>query len=383
MAAQDILNPSVLRHPCKIGDKVDDIDTPALVVDLDKMERNMKKMTTLVDGFKGRFKLRPHAKTHKCPEIAKIQIQHGAVGVCVQKGTEAEAMVRGGIKDVLVTNEIYGKTKLSRLVPLAKEAHITMCIDSAENLRQISEVAKKHDVIIDILVEVNVKMHRCGVEPEEVVPLAKLAQELPNVNFAGLQCYNGMNQHIREAPFRMVATKEAMDVAAVAKQNLTDAGIECDYLTGAGTGTFKYETKIGVLNELQCGSYIFMDVDYCRNRGDDGNPFQDFEQSLFVLATVQSLQGGDLARAVVDAGIKAVGMDSGPPSVHQWTDLMYVSVGDEHGLIVPPGPFKLGDKVFLIPGHCDPCVNLYDWIVGIRNDVVETIWPITGRGPGI
>eukprot|EP00058_Branchiostoma_floridae_P024341 XP_002609831.1 hypothetical protein BRAFLDRAFT_78677 [Branchiostoma floridae] len=332
------------RTPCRIGDALCDIDTPALLVDLDKLEENLKTMPITLKEYSN-LKLRPHAKSHKCPTLARLQVTHGAVGVCVQKLTEAQAMVHGGVEDVLVTNE---------------HATISIVVDSQQNIRDLSDAAQQMGVDIGVLVDVNVGMPRCGVLPgPEVVQLASLINSLPNVTLKGLHCYQGANQHIRKAEERAEATAAAVEKAATALKALEDAEISCDYVTGGGTGTYMYEAKSGVFTEVQPGSYVFMDADYGRNFGEDGQPVHQFHQSLFVLATVQSVP------------------------VYPNSDIVYHCGGDEHGVLVPPGKYKIGDQVWLIPGHCDPTVNLYDWLVGVRGGRVEAMWPITGRGPGV
>ncbi|XP_019615272.1 PREDICTED: uncharacterized protein LOC109463033 isoform X1 [Branchiostoma belcheri] len=328
------------RAPCRIGDALCDIDTPALLVDLDKLEENLKTMPRTLEKYSN-LKLRPHAKSHKCPTLAKLQVSHGAVGVCVQKLTEAEAMVHGGVEDVLVTNEIVSRSKLTRLMSLARLATVSIVADSQQNVRDLSDAAHRMGVNIGVLVDVNVGMPRCGVLPgPEVVKLASLIQTLPNLTFKGLHCYQGSNQHIRKAAERAGATAEAVDKAAAALKALEDEDIKCDYVTGGGTGTYMYEASSGVFTEVQPGSYVFMDADYGRNFGEDGQPVHQFHQSLFVLATVQSVPEGN--RAVVDAGLKALSMDSGVPLVYPNTDIVYHCGGDEHGVLVPPGSYKVG-----------------------------------------
>ncbi|CAH1254511.1 Hypp1369 [Branchiostoma lanceolatum] len=337
------------RAPARIGDPISDIDTPALVVDLEKLHMNLKIMPQSMSSF-GSVAVRPHAKAHKCATLALLQVSHGAVGMCAQTLTEAEAMVYGGVQDVLVSNQIIGRSKLLRFATLAHHAKMSVCVDNEENIRELSNIAKELNVNIGAVVEVNVGQ-------------------------------DSANQHVRKAPDRKAATDSVVEKSKIALKALEDAGIKCDYVTGGGTGTYLYEAGSGVFTEVQPGSYVFMDADYGRNFGEDGQYVHQFHQSLYVLATVQSITAGN--RAVVDAGMKAVSLDSGEPLVHPTADVIYHCGGDEHGILRPPLDYKVGDKVWLIPGHCDPTVNLYDWMVGIRNDKVESLWQITGRGPGI
>ena len=359
--------------PAAAGDAAADIETPALMLDLDAFERNLAKMAELVRPTGVR--LRPHAKSHKCPEIAKRQLAAGAVGVCCQKVSEAAALVDGGIGDVYVSNEVVGARKLERLVELARRAKVSVCVDDAGNVAELDRKAK--GVRIDVLVEVDVGTPRCGVPPgEPTLALARAVAASENLRFMGLHGYHGMAQHLRAVAERRAAIKTATDELRRTRELLEQQGLRCEIITGAGTGTFPFELGSGLYNEIQPGSYIFMDADYDRNAWEDQ---PHFEQSLYVLSTIMSTAGH--GRAIVDAGLKASSVDSGPPIIVA-PGLQYVHASDEHGLVLVTGEAKprLGDKVRLIPGHCDPTVNLYDWIVGVRGDRVECVWPITARG---
>jgi D-serine deaminase-like pyridoxal phosphate-dependent protein len=368
------------RPPAEIGMSLDEVDTPALIVDLDAFERNLRRLADRVEGADVR--LRPHAKTHKCPVIALKQIELGAVGVCCQKVSEAEAMVYGGVKDVLVTNEIVGRQKLRRLMGLAHSARIGVCADDPAQIADLEAAAAEAGFTLPVHVEVNMGGNRCGVEPgEPALRLARLIGDSPHLSFGGLQAYHGSAQHLRTWAERQQAIKAAVDKAALTRDLLSANGIACDNITGAGTGTFEFEAGSGVYTELQCGSYIFMDADYGRNLDPDGAPTRSFEPSLFVWATVMSRPAEE--RAIVDAGLKALGMDSGPPTVWDEPAAVYERASDEHGrlgITAATNRLKLGDKVRLVPGHCDPTVNLYDWYVAIRGERVEAVWPITARG---
>ena len=362
------------QAPARVGDRIEDIDTPALVIDLDAFERNLK---TLADSVKGRqVRVRAHAKTHKCPEIAKRQIAHGAIGVCCQKVSEAEALVDGGITDVLVSNEVVGARKVARLAALAQRAHIGVCVDSMQNV----EALEKSGAKLDVYIELEVGMRRCGIAPgAEAVEMARRISRSKNLRFAGLQAYHGRAQHMRTMEERHAAIEGAAQHVYEMKRLLTQAGIQCPIVTGAGSGTYMLEVEAGAWNELQPGSYIFMDVDYARNEW--AAPLPRFEHALFVLATVMSRPTPD--RAIVDAGLKASSVDSGLPQVWQRKGLTYRGASDEHGSIeIAAGAQApaLGDKLYLVPGHCDPTVNLYDFYVCVRGGRVEALWPITARG---
>jgi 3-hydroxy-D-aspartate aldolase len=362
------------RPPARVGDRVEDIDTPALVLELDAFERNLR---TLAGSVKRRpVRVRAHAKTHKCPEIAKRQIEHGAVGMCCQKVSEAEALVDGGIGDVLVSNEVVGAAKIARLAELAKRAHIGVCVDNAENLAALEATGAK----LDVYIELEVGMRRCGIAPgAPAVEMARAISRSKNLRFAGLQAYHGRAQHMRTMEERHAAIEGAAQHVFEMKRLLEEAGIPCPIVTGAGSGTYMLEVEAGAWDELQPGSYIFMDVDYAKNEW--AAPLPRFEHALFVLATVMSRPAPD--RAIVDAGLKASSVDSGMPLVWRRNGLHYRAASDEHGIVDiaagAPAP-ALGEKIYLVPGHCDPTVNLYDWYVCVRAGRVEALWPITARG---
>jgi 3-hydroxy-D-aspartate aldolase len=364
------------RPPADVGARADQIDTPALVVDLDAYERNLDRMARSLVGQP--VVLRPHAKTHKCPVVALHQVARGAVGVCCQKVSEAEAMVYGGVRNVLVSNEIVGPTKIARLMGLAKQATVTACVDDAANVDALDEAARAFGVRLPVLVEINVGMNRCGVEPgEPALALARRVAARPGLAFAGLQAYHGRAQHVQELAKRREVIETAIGKVRDTVELLKRHGLECGIVSGAGTGTYRFEAASGVYTEIQAGSYIFMDVDYKRVEGFPS----EFENALFVLATVVSRAVPE--RAVVDAGLKALAVDSGMPVVRGRADLEFQRASDEHGIMLvrdAGAPLRVGDRLWLIPGHCDPTINLYDWYVGVRGDRVEALWPITARG---
>ena len=353
------------RAPAAVGQRLEEVDTPALVLDLDAFEKNLG---TLNASVAGKVRVRPHAKTHKCPDVAKRQIALGAVGMCCQKVSEAEAMVDGGVSDVLVSNEIVGASKLARLAELSRRAKIGVCVDNAENVRQL-----KGD--LDVYIEIDVGMRRCGVAPG--APAVALAREIvkSGLRFGGLQAYHGRAQHIRSMEERHAVIETAAQHVQHTKRLLGEAGIACPIVTGAGSGTFMLEVEAGAWDEIQCGSYAFMDVDYAKNEW--AAPLPRFEHALFVLSTVMSRPSAEVA--IVDAGLKASSVDSGMPGVWQ-KELRYTHASDEHGWVEGKNPPALGDKLLLVPGHCDPTINLYDWYVCVRRGRVEALWPITARG---
>jgi 3-hydroxy-D-aspartate aldolase len=364
--------------PAAIGMPLAEVDTPSLILDLDAFERNLARMTESLAGRN--VKLRPHAKSHKCPEIALRQIARGAVGVCCQKVSEAEALIDGGVGDVLIANEVVGAPKLKRLAALANRARIAVCADDADNVVELDAAARDAGIRLDVLVEIDVGAGRCGTGPG--APALALAQKITscaNLRFAGLQAYHGSAQHIRGVAERQAAIASAVAKVRETTALLEKAGIACERVTGAGTGTYLFEAASHVYHEIQPGSYIFMDADYAKNDWTESG-IPRFEHSLFVWTTVMSRPARD--RAIVDAGLKASSVDSGMPRVADAAGTEYVKASDEHGVLKlsDNARLALGDKLRLIPGHCDPTVNLYDQLVCVRGGAVEALWPITARG---
>jgi 3-hydroxy-D-aspartate aldolase len=369
--------------PAALGAAIADIETPALVIDLDAFDRNVAKMADFARS--AGVRVRPHAKTHKCAAIARRQIAAGAVGQCVQKVGEAEALVAGGITDVLVSNQVVGERKLRRLAGLAREAKVALCFDAPEQVDAAAAVAKEAGVELGGLVEIEVGMERCGIAPgRAAAALARRIADAPNLTFRGLQAYHGRAQHLPTYQERAQAIAYAIDAVNETLAALAHEKLSCEIIGGAGTGTFAFEAASGVYNELQVGSYVFMDTDYARIGGKNGGRYTEFEHSLFVLSSVISAPAAD--RAIVDAGLKSYSAEKGPPWVHGRDGIEVVGVSDEHGkLKVAPdaGRLRIGEQVWLIPGHCDPTVNLHDWYVGVRNGRVEALWPIGARGASI
>ena len=366
--------------PAQPGMREDEIDTPALIVDLDAFEANMDRMAALLAPTG--VKLRAHAKTHKSPVIAKLQIARGAVGQCVQKVGEAEILAWGGIGDILVSNEVVGAAKLARLCALARIAKVAVCVDDGAQVAAIETAAADAGVRMSVLVEIDVGAGRAGVEAgPEAVALAQRIAASKHLMFGGLQAYQGSAQHKRTIVERRTLIGAAIDASRRTVEQLRQQGLECAIVGGAGTGSFQIEASSGVYTEMQAGSYIFMDADYARNLDETGSPVSTFRHSLFVLSTVMSASRPGVA--VLDAGHKAVSVDSGMPTVWQRPDIRYVSASDEHGKLdvgsetVAP---KLGEKLRLVPGHCDPTVDRFDWYVGVRNGRVECLWPVAARG---
>ena len=368
--------------PAAIGMAIEEVDTPALLVDLDALEYNLTRMAGAAAN--AGVRLRPHAKTHKCPDIALRQLALGAVGICCQKVSEAEAMAGGGVRDVLVSNEIVDTHKLSRLAALAARATVSVCADDAGAVDELNAAAGEHSVVIGVLVEIDAGGDRCGVDPGE--PALRLAGHIaskPHLRFSGLQAYQGRAQHIRVASEREGAARAAASAVGRTRDLLARHGLACGVITGGGTGTWAQDAASGVYTELQAGSYIFMDADYRANQTAEGGDYSEFRQSLYIYTQVMSAPGRHYV--VVDAGLKAVAVDEGMPVPDGLPGVPYVRPSDEHGMLdvrANPGVLRLGEKLRLVPGHCDPTVNLHEWLVAVRGDQVEAVWPVVARGVG-
>ncbi|KIC21913.1 MULTISPECIES: 3-hydroxy-D-aspartate aldolase BhcC [unclassified Leisingera] len=359
-----------------------DIQTPALVLDLDALERNIKKMGDYAKAHGMRHRV--HGKMHKSVDVAKLQERlGGAVGVCCQKVSEAEVFARGGIKDVLVSNQVRDPQKIDRLARLPKlGARTIVCVDDLDNVADLSAAAQKHGTELEVFVEIDCGAGRCGVTTTEaVVEIAKAVNAAENLKFSGIQAYQGAMQHMDSYEDRKAKLDIAIAQVADAVEGLKAEGIECELVSGGGTGSYYFESNSGVYNELQCGSYAFMDADYGRILDKDGNRIDqgEWENAFFLLTQVMSHAKAD--KAIVDAGLKAQSVDSGLPFIFGRDDVEYIKCSDEHGVVSDPnGALKVGDKLRLVPGHCDPTANVHDWYVGVRNGKVETVWPVSARG---
>lgn len=368
--------------PAMVGMSESDIQTPCLVLDLDALERNVKKMGQFCKDMGVRHRV--HGKMHKSVDVAKLQMELGdAVGVCCQKVSEAEAFVRGGIMDVLVSNQVRDPAKIDRLARLPKlGARAIVCVDDPSNVPDLSEAAQRHGTTIECLVEIDCGAGRCGVTTtEDVVAIAKAIDAAPGLKFSGLQAYQGAMQHLDSYDERKAKIDIAVAMVRDAMAGLKAEGLECDIVGGGGTGSYYFEGNSGVYNELQCGSYAFMDADYGRILDKDGNRIDqgEWENALFILTSVMSHAKAD--KAICDAGLKAQSVDSGLPVVFGRDDVEYVKCSDEHGVIMDKdGVLKINEKLRLVPGHCDPTCNVHDWYVGVRGGKVEAVWPVSARG---
>lgn len=368
--------------PAAIGMNEADIQTPCLILDLDALERNVKKMGDYAKAHGMRH--RSHGKMHKSVDVQKLQESlGGAVGVCCQKVSEAEVFVRGGIKDVLVSNQVRHPAKIDRLARLPKlGSRIIVCVDDLDNVAELSAAAEKHGTKLEVFVEIDCGAGRCGVTTtEDVVAIAKAVDAAPGLKFTGIQAYQGAMQHMDSYADRKAKLDAAIAMVEDAVQGLKANGLEPELVSGGGTGSYYFESNSGVYNELQCGSYAFMDADYGRILDENGQRIDrgEWENALFILTSVMSHAKAD--KAIVDAGLKAQSVDSGLPVIFGRDDVEYVKCSDEHGVVSDPaGVLKVNDKLRLVPGHCDPTCNVHDWYVGVRNGKVEALWPVSARG---
>ncbi len=368
--------------PAVPGMDESEIQTPALVLDLDALERNIKKMGDYAKAHGMRHRV--HGKMHKSVDVAKLQERlGGAVGVCCQKVSEAEVFARGGIKDVLVSNQVRDPRKIDRLARLPKlGARTIVCVDDIDNVAELSEAATRHGTTIECFIEMDVGAGRCGViGAGNVVEIAKAIDAAEGLKFTGIQAYQGAMQHMDSYDDRKAKIDAAVAMVSEAVDALKAEGLEPELVSGGGTGSYYFESNSGVFNELQCGSYAFMDADYGRILDKDGNRIdqEEWQNAFFILTQVMSHAKAD--KAICDAGLKAQSVDSGLPVIFGRDDVEYVKCSDEHGVIADPdGVLKVGEKLRLVPGHCDPTANVHDWYVGVRNGKVETVWPVSARG---
>ena len=377
-----------------VGQGVDAIDTPALVVDLDAANRNLQRMAEFAERHNVR--LRPHAKMHKSAAFAHMQLQAGAVGLCTQTVAEAEVLAAGGANDLFISNQVVAPAKLHRVAALAhllkaRGGRLAIAVDSEGGIERLAQAMRLTNAAIDVVVEVDIGQGRCGVAPgAAVVDLVRtLAARAPSLRYAGLHAYQGGAQHLRSVAERRAAIDRGAEQLRATRALLAAADLAPPLITGAGTGTFAHEAASGLWGEIQPGSFLFMDADYARNQRDPAQP--PFEHALFVKSQVISVA---FDHAVCDAGHKSHAIDSGGPTVHPLPGqppLATRNGGDEATILTPlesggelPALPALGDTVWLIPGHCDPTVNLHNQLIAVRGGLqggrVEAVVPVLARG---
>jgi D-serine deaminase-like pyridoxal phosphate-dependent protein len=360
-----------------------DLDTPALCVDLDRLERNI---TTLQAAAK-RFGIatRPHAKTHKSADIAKMQLAAGAIGICTAKLGEAEALMAQGVERICMTTSNLSPAKIRRAMQLRKKsAGFIQATDTEENARQLSAAAREAGVTADVVIDVAVGT-RSGIPPDEgAVALAKLVDTLPNLELRGLLSYDGGAQHIAGFATRKERTLANIEPNVWVRESMHRAGLNTEVFSGGGTGTYNLQHMVPGFTDIQVGSYVFMDMQYLAIGSEDGNPvYNDFASSLTVVGTV--LNNRFPGRLTTDAGAKALTLNVPHAGVIGEPDADYNAGSDEFGVITfksggPAKAYKIADRIEMIVPHCDPVVNLYDVMYGIRNDKVEKVIAVTARG---
>ena len=351
---------------------IEDLDTPTLVLNVDALDRNLERMAA--DCRAAGIALRPHSKTHKSPWVASRQVALGAVGVCAAKLGEARVMAEGGVRNILVTTELT-PPKLDAAFQLMRMADVTFVADDAEVVQEIGRQAVRAGFEVPLLVDVNVGQNRCGTEPgEAALELARVCEDTKGVRFAGLQGYEGHLQHVNDPEERRRLCFAALDLLGETKQTLEGGGVKVDWVTTAGSGTYRLAIQHGLATEVQPGSYVAMDSQYAKVEG------IEYENSLFVLAGVVSVnRPGQL---VVDAGWKTLSTEDGMPAIRDHPEASYAPAGDEHGKISGmPGKHRPGDRVWLVPSHCDTTVNLHGHY-SLVNDKGEFLGrlPIAARG---
>ena len=389
-SAAEIIAPAFAEEPLRRGEPVtpmkagimkSELDTPALCVDLDKLERNIAKMQRTANANK--IGVRPHAKTHKCAAIAKLQMAAGALGICVAKLSEAEALMPEGLDRVLMTTSNLPPAKIRRAMQLKKRfPGFVQAVDYDQNARDLQDAAKEAGVTADVVIDVAVGT-RSGIPPgEDAIKLAQLVDKQPNLKLRGLLSYDGGVQHAAGFAARKERALTAIEENARTQQKMKQSGLNTEIFSGGGTGTYNIYHLVPGFTDVQAGSYIFMDMQYIAIGNADGQPiYDDFEPSLTVLATV--VNNRFPGRLTTDAGAKALTINVPRAGVIGEPGMDYNAGSDEFGSITfkeARREWKMGDRMELIVPHCDPAVNLYDFIYGIRNERVETVWPITARG---
>ena len=363
-----------MSHQPKPGTHYLELDTPALLLDLDAFQHNVSKMAQFFADKP--TSLRPHAKTHKCPEIARRQMQAGAIGITCAKVGEAEVLVQAGIEDILIANQVVGELKIARLTDLAAHAELMVAVDDPANVAALSRACQAKGVSLRVLVEVDIGMHRCGAQPG--MPALGLAQQIadsPNLQLAGLMGYEGHLVSIVDPEERRTRVLQALVPLQETRDLLEENGLPVEIVSGGGTGTYDVSGTYPPMTEIEAGSYVLMDASYSAVR-------PEFETALTILSSVISRPTPE--RVVTDAGMKAISTDHGLPVPIEIPGASIRRLSEEHGLLelADPGAVQLrpGDKVRLIPGHCCTSVNLYDHLHVIRDGTLVDIWPIAARG---
>ena len=359
-----------------------ELDTPALCVDLGALERNLEAMQSAV--VENGIAVRPHAKTHKCPAIARMQLESGAVGICTAKVSEAEVMFEYGIDRILMTTANVTVPKIERAMRLARLCpRFIQATDAPANARALSRAAGTAGVVADVVVDVDSGGHRTGIPPgRPALELAQLVDRLPGLRLVGMLCYDGGSQHVHGFEARRRQTLERLAPAVESYREMERSGLNVEIFSGGGTGTYNIDHENAGFTDVQAGSYVFMDAQYLAIGGEaDSGVYTDFESSLTILTTVLNSQYE--GRVTTDAGAKACTINQPWPIVKGESGMAYRSGSDEFGTLVyedPSRTYQVGEKLELIASHCDPVVNLYDYLHAVRGERVEAIWRIAARG---
>ncbi len=368
--------------PAFPGMAISDIQTPCLILDMDSFDYNLERMAEAITPYN--VSLRAHAKMHKSVDVARQQMAHGeAIGICCQKVSEAEVFARAGIPDILITNQVCDQIKIERLAGIAGlGCRLSVCIDDKANINALSAEAKKQNIHIHCLVELDCGAGRCGVaDAPQVTELAIAIDKAEHLIFDGLQAYHGSIQHEQDHQQRKIELDAVIAKVKTCLDSLAAARLNCPVVSGGGTGSFLFEASSGIYTEVQCGSYAFMDADYGRILNQDGERLDltDWKNALFLFTSIMSTAKD--GQAVCDAGLKVQSVDSGLPVIFGRDDISYITCSDEHGIIEDKqNKLKINDKLRLIPGHCDPTCNLHDWYVCVRGGAVVDLWPVSARG---
>lgn len=358
-----------------------DLVTPALLLDLDLFEANIARLAA--HARQTGIRLRPHGKTHKCAEIAQRQVQAGAIGLSVATIREAEAMAAAGIRGLLITSELVGKPKIDRLVALVRKTPDTLTVvDHLTHATQLSEAAGAAKLTLNVMLDVDPAGRRTGVPPgEPALALAEKLVKLPNLKLRGIHGYSGMSAHVNTFEARRDHSRKVMAPILETFVEMKKRGMPVEIMSGGSTGTYNIDTELDGMTELQCGSYVFMDIEYRNIGGRGGAVYDDFATALTVMGTVISKNYDD--RATVDAGIKAFAKDRKfDAEVKGITGVGFTAGSDEHGALLlnqPSREIKLGDRIEFIVPHCDPNLNLYDRIFCVRGDKIVDVWRTIGR----
>jgi D-serine deaminase-like pyridoxal phosphate-dependent protein len=352
------------------GQTLAELDTPQMLIDLDVVDANVSRM--FAAGRGRRVNVRTHFKSLKCCSLARYVAAAGSGGFLCAKLNEAEALADAGITDILIANQVVGQIKLGRLAGLAKRAEIGVCVDDADNVRSIGESAVRDGSTVGVLVEVNVGMNRCGVEPgESVVDLARLVARTPGVRFRGLQGYDGHLQMLPDSEERKRKSLEAAGKLVDSRRAVEAAGIAVEVVTGGGTGTWEFVASVPGVTEIQPGSFVIMDAAYHKVR-------PEFGCALSIRSAVVSRKPGQY---VLDAGSKAISRDFGTPAIKGRPADTVTRMAEEHTIVESSDSgVRVGDCFEVFPAHCCATMNLHRECVAVRKGVVQAVWPIECSG---